>query len=227
VITPFSVLMSFMGVPAGFILARTRKYKWMFITGYAIMVAAMFGLVSLGQATGIGWSIAISVAVGIGIGTIPTINALVVQAAVPREMLGAATGGLYFFVTLGKAIAPALLGSAMNTSYTRVFNASLPTSLQSSLDKAGMVSLGDPKVLLSPTTITDLQTALDKLGDQAAALFDQVLQSIRHSLDSALNTVFLIGAVLMLISFIIIITVPEIPLEEVKKQEENPSAPNG
>ncbi len=31
-----------MGIPAGFLIAKTKKYKWMYITGYAIMTVAMF-----------------------------------------------------------------------------------------------------------------------------------------------------------------------------------------
>jgi MFS family permease len=39
--TPFSMLFAFMGVPAGFILAKTKKYKWMFISGYALLTVAL------------------------------------------------------------------------------------------------------------------------------------------------------------------------------------------
>ena len=44
VITPYSVLVAFMGVPAGLLLSRTRRYRWMYILGYGVLTLAMFGL---------------------------------------------------------------------------------------------------------------------------------------------------------------------------------------
>jgi hypothetical protein len=41
-LTPFSMLFAFMGVPAGFVLAKTKKYKWIFISGYALLTVALF-----------------------------------------------------------------------------------------------------------------------------------------------------------------------------------------
>ncbi len=41
IMTPGNVLMIFLGVLAGFILARTKRYKWMFVLGYGITLAIM------------------------------------------------------------------------------------------------------------------------------------------------------------------------------------------
>ena len=91
---------------------------------------------------------------GLGLGTIPTLNTLVAQFAVPRRLLGVAIGAIFFFVMMGMAIAPAILGGVMN-------------------------------------------------GVQAST----------GSLETALKTVFLIGAITMAISFLMIITIPEIDMD--------------
>jgi MFS family permease len=213
IITPFSVLMSFMGIPAGFLLAKTKRYKWMFIGGYAILAAVMFGTVALTAETAIGWGFVISSMAGIGLGTIPTINALVVQYAVPKRLLGVATGGLYFFVMMGRAIAPAILGSTMNAVYARTLATSLPASLAQSIDQTTLASLGNPRVLLSPPAMADLQRTFNGIGNQGPALFEQTVQAIRYSLESGLRMVFLIGAITMLASFLLILTIPKIPLD--------------
>jgi MFS family permease len=45
IITPFSMLMSFTGVPAGYLLSRTKRYKPMYIVGYGIHTIAAFCMV--------------------------------------------------------------------------------------------------------------------------------------------------------------------------------------
>ena len=45
VITPLGVLMAFVGMPVGFLVARTKRYKWMFVVGYARVTLVMFGMI--------------------------------------------------------------------------------------------------------------------------------------------------------------------------------------
>jgi MFS family permease len=213
IITPFSVFSSFMGIPAGFLIARTRRYKWMYITGYAILVFVMGGAASLNSTTALGWEFAFSALAGIGLGAIPTINAMVVQYAVPKRLLGVATGGLYFFVMMGRAIAPAVLGSILNAVYARELAARLPAGLSAFLNQATLASISSPRVLLSTSAMSELQKAFYSLGDQGPILFDQGIHAVRASLETGLRWIFIFGAVTMLLSFVLILTIPEIKLE--------------
>lgn len=115
-LTPFSMLFAFMGIPAGFILAKTKKYKWMYITGYAIMTVAMFIMYTFTKDTPAWLFVLITALMGFGNGVMPTINTLVAQFAVPRRLLGVAVGAIFFFVMMGMAIAPAILGLAQNSA---------------------------------------------------------------------------------------------------------------
>lgn len=117
-LTPFSMLFAFMGVPAGFLLARTKKYKWMFIAGYAILSVAMFIMWRFSANTPIWLFVLITAMVGFGNGVMPTINTLVAQFAVPKRLLGVAVGAIFFVVMMGQAIAPAILGLAQNSAAT-------------------------------------------------------------------------------------------------------------
>jgi MFS family permease len=213
IVTPFSVLMAFMGVPAGFLISRTKRYKWMYITGYAILVLVMWGTVSLNATTALGWSLVLATLAGLGLGTIPTINALVVQYAVPKRLLGVATGGLYFFVTMGKSLAPAILGSFLNAAYNRELAERLPSAVRLALNQLVLTSLNNPRVLLSTGAMAELQNNFYSLGDQGPALFEQTVWAIRASLEAGLRGVFMIGAATMLVSFLLILTIPEIDLE--------------
>ncbi|MEJ5200039.1 MAG: hypothetical protein WHX53_14045, partial [Anaerolineae bacterium] len=153
-LTPFSVLMAFMGAPAGLLLAKTKRYKWMYVVGYALLTAMMFVMWTFSKGTPLALSVLVTALAGLGLGTIPTINTLVAQFAVPRRLLGVAVGAIYFFVMMGMAIAPAILGGVQNA-----------------------------------------------------------VQASTGSLEAALKAVFLVGAVTMAVSFLMIVTIPEINID--------------
>jgi MFS family permease len=115
-LTPFSMLFAFMGIPAGFLLAKTKKYKWMYIAGYAIMTVAMFIMWSFTKNTPPWLFVVVTALFGFSNGVMPTINTLVAQFAVPKRLMGVAIGAIFFFVMMGMAIAPAILGLAQNSA---------------------------------------------------------------------------------------------------------------
>ena len=149
-LTPYTTLVAFLGIPAGFLLARTKKYKRMYNIGYAIVTIAMFAMWRFTSDTPIWLYVLVTSVAGFGLGAIPTINTLVAQFAVPRRLLGVAVGAIFFFQMVGIAVAPAILGLAQNSA---------------------------------------------------------------SDLESGLKMVFLMGAVTMMISLFLIITIPEISLE--------------
>ena len=150
-LTPFSMLMAFMGIPVGFVLAKPKKYKWMYIVGYSALTIAMFIMWGFTAKTPIWLFVVVTSLVGFGNGFIPTINTLVAQFAVPKRLLGVSVGAMFFFVMMGMAIAPAILGLAQN---------SVP------------------------------------------------------ELEAGLKLVFLVGAITMVVSLLMIITIPEVSMDE-------------
>lgn len=118
ILTPYSVLVAFMGIPAGFLLAKTQKYKWMYNIGYAIVTIAMFAMWQLTATTPIWMYIFITSVAGFGLGSLPTVTTLVAQFAVPKRLLGAAVGAIFFFQMVGIALAPSILGLVQNSAPT-------------------------------------------------------------------------------------------------------------
>ena len=213
IITPYSVLMAFVGVPVGFLLARSKHYKWMYIVGFAILTTTMFGIVFFGSETPVAWSILAATLAGLGLGAIPTVNTMVIQSAVPKRLLGVAMGASFFTLMMGVAISPAILGSAMNATYAKTLAVSLPAGLNRVADDTTMDSLGNSRVLLSEPALKALEDTYNKMGGDGEVLFKQTVQAIRTSMQAGLRTVFLISAITMLISFLIILTLPEISLD--------------
>jgi len=115
-LTPFSALATFIGIPVGFLLARTKKYRWMYNFGYAAVTLALLAMWRFTASTPI-WVYALATGIaGIGLGMLPTINAVVAQFAVPKELLGVAIGAIFFFQMIGIAVSPAILGFAQNNA---------------------------------------------------------------------------------------------------------------
>ena len=213
IMTPGNVLMNFLGVPAGFILAYTRRYKWMFIVGYGLTLAVMATLVLFNAATPVWCGFMAFTLAGLGIGSIPTLNTLVAQYAVPKRLLGVAMGALYFSVMIGQALAPAILGSALNMKYASTLKELLPAEVLQMPDQATMTSLGDPKVLLSEPAMASLRETIYKASSNGPAVLEQTVSAIRQSLEAGLRITFLIGALTMLMTFLIILTIPEISID--------------
>ncbi len=216
VITPFGIIMSFMGVPTGYFIARTKRYKWILIAGYAIITCTTFALVSFHAATSIWMGMFVTGIAGFGLGAIPTINTLVSQFAVPKRLLGVAVGAIFAFVFMGNAIAPAILGSAMNQTYTKTLQKTLPAELSQVVNEATLASLADPKVLLSAEAMKSLEKAIIGVEKGGPALFEETVQAIRKSLEASLKMIFLISAISTLASWCLILTIPEVPIDTEK-----------
>ena len=221
ILTPYSVLMAFVGVPAGLLLARTKRYRWMYIFSFALLTANMFGVIFFTAGTPVAWGYLVTTLAGLGLGAIPTVNTMVVQNAVPKRLLGAAMGAIFFIISMGGALAPAILGSAMNASYARELAVLMPHRIAEAADEATMASLGNSRVLLSKPATAELEKSLKKIGGDDPDLFKQTFQAIRVSMEAGLRSVFWISAVAMLLAFLLIITVPEIPLDK-EVQEKKP-----
>ena len=129
-LTPYSIITAFMGILAGFLLARTQKYKWMYNTGYVIVTLALFAMWRFTADTPVWLYVLITSIAGFGLGAIPTLNTLVVQFAVPKRLLGVAVGAIFFFQMVGIAVAPTILGLAQNSA----------PDLESGLKRVFMVS---------------------------------------------------------------------------------------
>jgi MFS family permease len=221
VITPLGLVMALIGVPVGFLVAYTKRYKWMFVAGYALVTAVMFWMIFFNNNTPVYFGFVAASLSGLALGAMPTVNTIVAQAAVPKRLLGVATSALMFSVAMGMATAPAILGSAMNLRYNSVLKASVPKAISENAGEATMTSLGDPKVLLSASAMQELKETLTKANSNGLELYEQTVEAIRASMESGLRIVFVISAVTMLLAFLLIITIPVIsidnPVEDKKK----------
>jgi MFS family permease len=146
------------------------------------------------------------------------VNTIIVQNAIPKRLLGAAMGAFFFCLMLGVAISPAILGSAMNATYAKSLK--LPAELERVGDKGIIESVRNPNALLSEAKMAELEDRFEKKGSQGDDLLHQTVDAMRKSMEAGLKSVFLIGAVTMLLALLLITTIPEVPLGSEAKSEE-------
>jgi MFS family permease len=115
-LTPFTVIVAFMGIPAGILVSRTGNYKWLYNLGYAIVTLCMFAMWQFSADTAIWVFVLVTLLAGFGLGAIPTINTIVAQFAVPKRLIGVAVGGMFFFQMVGLSVAPPTFSIDQNTA---------------------------------------------------------------------------------------------------------------
>lgn len=221
VLWPFSMLLAVMGVPAGLLLAKTKRYKWMLVSSYGVLTVGMICMVFFNVETPIWLGVLVMVLAGLGVGSIPTINILIVQFALPKRLLGIAVAAIFFIVAIGQAVTPAIMGSAMNVTYEKKLRNLLPDEVSLQMNETTFESLADSRVLMDSNAMAGLENALS--ADES--LYSQTVSAIRSALRSGLKTVFLIGAVTLLAAFLFIMTIPEVSMDvEVQDKRSGPSS---
>jgi len=170
----------------------------------------MFVTVLLTGDSHIGWCWLSTFVGGLGLGALPTVNTMVVQNAIPKRLLGAAMGALFFSLLIGVAVSPAILDSARNVTYKK--SLSLPDGLDNLMDSETMVSLQNPDALLNPNSMSRLEEAFKNIEPEGDALLNKTVPALRNAFEASLRRVFLLGAITMFLAFLLILSIPEIPI---------------
>ena len=76
-----------------------------------------------------------------------------------------------------------------------------------------LLSIADPSVLMSKNAMAKLKTACEGIEKGDTILFDETVQAIRSSLQAGLKVLFLTGAFALLFAFLLISTIPRVPIE--------------
>jgi len=155
------------------------------------------------------------VVTGFGMGITMPIYTIAVQNAVPHSVLGIATSSVAFFRSIGGAIGLAVLGSVMVSRFATDFVSRLSPAVKAAIPQAQLSSLShNPQALVSEEAQEELRAMLEQQGPQGAALFEQVMNAMRHALSSALADVFLVGLIVAAIALGVHLFIREIPLRK-------------
>jgi EmrB/QacA subfamily drug resistance transporter len=218
------ILMPFMltaiggSVLSGLALTLTGKYKWVAVLGVMIDIVGTLMLVRLDASSSYTQLLVAMLVLGLGVGSGLAVYTTAVQNVYPKK-IGEASSTLVFFRQLGGTIGLAAMGSVLVSSYVPAFHAALPETLRHLLPANILGAFDNPLILLSPDMLSPLRAALTGYGAHGAAAFDMLLQAVKMGLAQSVHDVFVLSLAIILIGFIAVFFLKEIPLR--KRRTEN------
>lgn len=112
-LTPMLLAMLAAGLPAGWVMVRLRHYRFLNTVGLALVIGGLVLLATITPGSGRLEVVRDIVVVGLGLGLLFPLSTAVVQVALPRQVVGVATGQVQFWRLLGGAAGTAVLGALL------------------------------------------------------------------------------------------------------------------
>ena len=224
-LTPLMGGLIFSSIVSGQLVSRFGKYKWIAFVGMAITIGGSLLLQRLGvDSTNTDMVIAMIV-LGLGLGFSMSLYTVIVQNALPTK-IGQATSGLTFFRSIGSTIAVAAMGSLLTTAYVPGFHNAIPASVKAVVPAKFLSVFDNPNVLLSADTQKQILAGFSSFGTRGVALYNQLLEAVKVGLTSGIHNVFVLSTVLMVVGFVAIFFLQEIPLRGKNKAASTQVAEN-
>ena len=202
---------------SGQIIARSGRYKIMPILGTASLAVALFLFAQISVDTPLWQSMGYMLLFGIGLGLCMQTLLLAIQNVVPQHEMGVATGSATFFRqmggTAGTAIFLSILFGVVGDKIAAAFQSAFATP-------AFQAALHNPAVLSNPANQSVLK-ALQSGGSGGRDLSDTTfIQSLDPQLahpflvgfSNAMDQVFLVGGVIMVVAFVLVLFLKEVPM---------------
>jgi EmrB/QacA subfamily drug resistance transporter len=214
VLTPLMLGFMFSSIVGGQLLSRTGRYKILAICGFIVAAIGMFLLSRMTYTTDEGVVIRNMIITGLGIGALMSLFTIVVQNAFTYKLLGEVTASITFFRSIGSTIGVAVMGTIMTNAFQNQFQSNLPATVKRIVPADRLAQLGNPQLLLAPDVVAKIRHDFAALGPQGQAIFGQIMQAIKVSLSTAITNVFFLGFILMVLGFITVLFLREIPLRK-------------
>jgi len=209
-LTPMFIGLIGFSTLAGQLMTRVRHYRFIGTAGVGIMIAGILMLAQIGVGSPT-WHVAAAIViVGAGLGLTFPLTLVAVQSALPRQFLGVASSQIQFWRNLGGTIGSAVLGSILANRLPgaiadQVAALHLPPTFE--LPVGGGTT--SPQQLFDPANLAHLRASVPP---QAVPLFDQVIHAIRAGLASTMHELFLIAAVILVVSLVATLFMREVPI---------------
>jgi EmrB/QacA subfamily drug resistance transporter len=212
-LTPMMLGLIVASTLVGQLMVRIRYYRFLGTIGIAIMLVGLWLLSQVTVTTSRLEVVRDIVLVGAGLGSTFPLYLTAVQSALPRNFLGVASSQVQFWRQIGGTIGTAVLGSVLSQRLAvhigeQVANLHLPAQAAQLVTSGG----SNPQTLFNPAQIAARRAQASALGQQGAAIFDQVLHAIRAGLAATLHEIFLYAAAVLILALIASIFLDDVPL---------------
>lgn len=211
-------------IVGGQITSRSGRYKSVLVFGVVMATLALWMCTQIGIDTTPSELIVFMGILGIGLGTtFPIIN-LVVQSAFDRDRMGEVTAGVQLFRSLGGTIGTAILGGVLNMKMTGMADLlgrhPFVVTMRRAFPDAGFSHL-DSNLLQSTLTvacqsnfISQFQTVSVFTRETLLNSFPDYLVAVRLGYSQAIDQVFWVGTLIMILAIGAVLLIPEIPLRK-------------
>ncbi|MBI1729483.1 MFS transporter [Candidatus Acetothermia bacterium] len=228
IMTPMMISLIIASSTSGQIISKTGRYRTLAILGVIITVIAMILFSSVGVHTTSTELFLKMMALGLGLGMTLPIFTLAVQSAFGREKLGEVTAGLQLFRSVGGTVGTAILGGVMNSQLIgnlsnigdhpfvkMVGQVSPATSLPKTIDANTIQGVLSPESIQSIHNL--IAQAPQALQGDLQASFDDFITTIKVAFSSSIDSLFIVGVLVLLIAVVVVFYLPEIPLRKTQR----------
>ncbi|MCL2615298.1 MAG: MFS transporter [Dehalococcoidia bacterium] len=201
---------------SGQLLSRTGgHYRMQGFMGLLIMCVGVFLLTRMSPSTGYGIAVVNIVLTGFGLGMTMPLYTIAVQNAAPYRMLGVATSTVPFIRSIGASMGLAIFNPILNSQFASHFTSGLPQAVKDILPAEQIEGLTrNPQLLMNAETEAGIKEVLMHASPQGEQLFEQLQQSVREALSSAIHHIFIIAFVAVIIAVLVHFFIKEIPLRK-------------
>lgn len=222
-------------IASGQVISRIGRYKIFMQVGFVMATIGMIALTTLTPESMYIQEAIIMFFMGLGMGVaMPTLN-LAIQNEFSQAQLGVATSSNQLFRSLGSTLGTAVFGAVLTggilsnlgnvqaTPYVQAVSSSSQVSRLGDInDSNTILTLNMPSVKKEITdgVITNFRTLPPAQADTAKAQFlsdqNDFSQIVTHAFSQSLQKIFIIAAVLMFISTVLVFLLTERPLKAAK-----------
>jgi MFS family permease len=205
--TPLVFGMILASIVSGQLVSRTGRYKTLAVLGASLAALGMLLLARMQRDVTSAVIVRNTLILGIGFGLVQPIFTMVIQNAAPKEYMGAATASSQFFRSIGSTIGVAVFGTMLLTTYHRALDAAIPPGTP-------------PAVAHLFDNPLDIARSQSHVAEQIAAtpggseLLPVLLAATRDSLDAGMHLIFAGAAVVIALTLMLTLLLPELPLRK-------------
>ena len=178
----------------GQVMARTGRYKPIAIIAGVGVVCALFLLSRMTVDTDLWATRGFMFMMGISMGSLMPLYTLVLQNALPFQLLGAGTAANQFFRQIGAAAGVAVFGTVIATNFASRLGEQLGAGAPANLRE-------DPAWLLNPDS-------LERLRGQMGVAAEPLITTAREALAGPVTDTFLYAAIILIGTVIVGILLP-------------------
>jgi EmrB/QacA subfamily drug resistance transporter len=192
---PLMVGLIFSSIASGLIVARTGRYKWLTVGAIVLMAISTLLMTQLRAETPVPIVWLWMFIAGLGVGPTFAVFTLIVQNAVPFNMLGVATSNLTFFRQIGGTVALAIVGTLFASSFQeqlapQMTAAGVPAAVVNGFTQAMHSGALDFNQL---TGTGDLGQSIAAAQPALAPVVPQIVAGIHEAFSLGVASTFIIG----------------------------------